>query len=154
MKIQVLPLSKAREFTCDKPWAAISITTFSGDMPKLSSENRVGLLQMLFRDTEFVRQENCFNKENSEQILDFVDSMFGKAEVLLVHCEAGRSRSPAVAAAISKVYAGDDMYWFKYYTPNMLVYRTIMESAIQKYPKLKNINLDDKKLNPNFTTLL
>lgn len=156
MKLIVLPLSKARQYTSDKPWGAISIVTFKGDMPKLSSENRQGLLQLLFKDTDFERQEGVFQEEQALQILDFVDSMFGKVDHLLIHCEAGRSRSPAVAAAISKIYANDDMHWFRYYTPNMLVYRRILNVALQKYPELadKIVDIKDSKLNPNFTTLL
>ena len=37
-------------FHCDRPWAAISITT-NGDFPALAEENRRGLLQLAFADT-------------------------------------------------------------------------------------------------------
>ena len=48
-----------------------------------------------------------------------------------MHCDAGKSRSPAVAAALARVLDGDDAHFFGgRYTPNMRVYRTLLESSV------------------------
>jgi predicted protein tyrosine phosphatase len=49
----------------------------------------------------------------------------------MVHCEAGTSRSPAVAAAISRIYYGDDGEFLlpHLYQPNMHVFRQKLETA-------------------------
>jgi predicted protein tyrosine phosphatase len=48
-------------------------------------------------------------------------------ENFIVHCDAGHSRSPAVAAAISKAFGEDDSMYFKRYRPNMRVYRNLLD---------------------------
>jgi predicted protein tyrosine phosphatase len=57
--------------------------------------------------------------------------MWNRIAVLMVHCEEGNSRGPAVAAAISRIYLGDDrIYFLPYmYQPNQLVYRVLMDTA-------------------------
>lgn len=78
-----------------------------------------------------------FCEDQAEQIIAFVKGLLrdpGLAEhlVLIVHCDAGWSRSPAVAAAIEKGLLGrDDSEWFKRCTPNRLVYRTILNVSAE-----------------------
>lgn len=117
---------RAEEAVCDLPWAAISIS--ERQHPELSKENRIGLLQVKFHDIDFASDNYItFNKNHAQQILDFAKNIWDKADILLVHCEAGLSRSAATAAALSKIYFGTDEEFFKYpYTPNMLIYRTIL----------------------------
>lgn len=139
MKIIVRSKGEAKNYTCDVPWAAISIATYDGEHPPLSEANRIGLLQLAFRDTDFERQERAFTKELGLEIIKFFEGIIGKAEYLLVHCEAGLSRSPAVAAALNKLYSGDDRYYFQRYTPNMLVYRRIIEAAVEYDKKFEKV---------------
>jgi len=40
----------------------------------------------------------------------------------------GVSRSPAVAAALSRIYYGDDGPWFELDFPNWLVYAVLVET--------------------------
>lgn len=131
----------AQEFKLDVPWAAISIVT-EPPWPDLLEENRVGLLQMEFMDAEFVQPTSkwgnglsIFNKDHAMQILDFVKEMWDQVECFLIHCDAGLSRSPAVAAAIENIYygSGADQYWFATKTPNSLVYRTLLNVHHEKY---------------------
>lgn len=132
--IEVKSITMAREFTCGVPWAAISIVSAVGGNPIIHKENRVGLLNMAFEDIEFPRPttppELIFDEAKAQQILDFVKEVWPKIECLMVHCHAGMSRSPAVAAAIEHIYHGNraDQYWFNVKTPNMAVYRTILKT--------------------------
>jgi predicted protein tyrosine phosphatase len=131
--IEVRGIKDARLFECDVPWAAISIVSEVNGNPLLSSEKRIGLLNMAFEDIEFPRldtpPELVFNRAMARRILDFVASMWPQVECFLIHCHAGMSRSPAVAAAIEHIYHGNgaDQHWFQYKTPNMKVYQTILE---------------------------
>ena len=108
----------AKEFKFESPWAAISIVT-EPPWPELLEENRIGLLQLEFMDAEFVRPTSMwgnglsiFNEGHATQILEFVSDMWDQVECFMIHCDAGRSRSPAVAAAIEKIRYDDDQYWF------------------------------------------
>lgn len=68
-----------------------------------------------------------FSKEDAQTILKFVDKWINQVEEIVVHCDAGRSRSAGVAAALSKIYTGNDMRFFREFTPNMHIYRTIFK---------------------------
>ena len=58
-----------------------------------------------------------------------------KVERSIVHCDAGKSRSPGVAAALARVLDGDDASYFGgRYTPNARVYRTLLEVAPPQAP--------------------
>ena len=73
-----------------------------------------------------------FNKELAKQILDFVHHYALEVNLIVVHCEAGISRSAGVASALSLIYNGEDQYYFDNYLPNMLVYRKIINVAVRK----------------------
>ncbi|NLF69520.1 MAG: hypothetical protein GX575_10755 [Candidatus Anammoximicrobium sp.] len=67
-----------------------------------------------------------FTPALAAEILDFVANVWDKVEVLLIHCDVGLSRSPAVAAALSRIYYGDDGPWFELDFPNRLVYEVLV----------------------------
>lgn len=125
---------EAENAVCDIPWVAISISSEPDNWPVLSEENRLGLLQLAFYDIDHpVKQYETFTEEQAQQILDFAAKYWDEAKVMLVHCEAGVSRSAAVAAALSKIYFGDDEKFFQSpYIPNSLVYRTILNKYYGK----------------------
>ncbi|MBR1496099.1 MAG: metallophosphoesterase [Oscillospiraceae bacterium] len=60
-------------------------------------------------------------------------------ETLIVHCDAGISRSAGVAAAIGKCCNGDDRAFFRggRYCPNMWCYRKTMAALSQLMPHRK-----------------
>lgn len=108
MKIITLSKSEAAIFQPDVPWACISISTFAGNWPKLKEEKLVGLLQLCFADVStFNFKEGIeegytpFKEEHAKEILKFVDSLKDSvAKILVISCELGVSRSPAIAAAL------------------------------------------------------
>ena len=124
----------AELFRCDRPWAAISISML-GDFPVLSEDQREGLLQLAFADTADPERPDSFTSSLAAELLDFVDKMWDRVEVLLVHCEAGLSRSPGVAAALSRIYYGDDGPWFEYDFPNSLIYQLLIDGYQQRSTK-------------------
>lgn len=134
MKIIVLSRTDAKKFTCDKPWACISISAGGDQTPPiiLSEENRQDLLRINFDDIEYetYAYPYAFQPGHAVEIYNFVEKN-KDVDVLMVHCAAGYSRSPAVAAAITKVVLKrDNQEYFtdtdKYY-PNRRVYRMMTE---------------------------
>lgn len=127
MNIVVLNRAKAEEFTSDVPWVAISIIC-EGDFPKLSKENRLAICKVAFWDTDVVvRGQPRMTECQAEEILKFADEYWDKVETLLIHCDAGRSRSPAVAAALSRIKVGHDDGYFNSHIPNRWVYGTLLK---------------------------
>ena len=73
-----------------------------------------------------------FDESYAEKILEFVSTYALEVDLIVVHCEAGISRSAGTASALSLIYNGEDQYYFDHYLPNMLVYRKILNVAIKK----------------------
>jgi len=123
----------AHYFQSPVPWACISIVTEENTWPRISEANRVGLLQVAFADIAVVEgdEKRAFKEEHARKILDFVQEMWDKIELLMIHCEEGNSRGPAVAAAISRIRLGEDRTYFlpHMFWPNRLVYRVLLETA-------------------------
>ena len=69
-----------------------------------------------------------FDEGMAQQILDFIDSFKDKFDMIVVHCEAGISRSAGVASALSLILNKTDQYYFDHYCPNMRVYRYILNA--------------------------
>ena len=67
--------------------------------------------------------------KQAKQIHQFVDKHKEDVGAIVVHCEQGMSRSPAVAAALCKTMGGDDKNFWRDYQPNMYVYRLMLKAA-------------------------
>jgi predicted protein tyrosine phosphatase len=126
-RFEVRSARNAEFFGSERPWAAISITS-GGGFPDLSETNRVGLLRLVFDDITQLDAPRSFTPSLAAEILDFAASVWDQAEILLIHCDIGLSRSPAVAAALSRIYYGDDGPWFEMDFPNRLVYELLVET--------------------------
>jgi len=126
----------AKEFFCDLPWACVSITTPGDGWPVLNKAKCMDVLQTQFYDAEFKRPEfedkYFFGSEQANQILDFVNGVWNKIDLFMVHCQAGISRSPAIAAAIAKIKYGNDTEFFERYCPNSLVYSMLLRTATDR----------------------
>ncbi len=134
-KIEVRCREEASTFRATEPWAGISITTDPDGWPDIDRTNCLGLLQLQFADLEDPHPgEKLFDEADAQRILEFVGDVWPKIQLLLVHCQAGARRSPAVAAALSRIYFGHDAAWFQrgVYEPNMLVYETLLNVARQQ----------------------
>ena len=70
-------------------------------------------------------QRSSSSPPTNTTAVDFLSTY--RVEVLLIHCEAGMSRSPGVAAALSRIYYGDDGPWGEYDFPNSLVYQRLVD---------------------------
>ncbi len=115
----------------DVPHVIISITSSRSDRARLPpSEHCRGVLRLTFLDADQAvdghAEEDLFSAEQADQIWDFVLGQRGAIARVVVHCDAGVSRSPAVAAALAKTLTGSDAQFFARYRPNMRVYRTLM----------------------------
>lgn len=68
---------------------------------------------------------------DAQKIVRAVEQWKDKVEQIVVHCDAGYSRSPAVAAALALALNGrgaDDEFFVKgNYCPNMHVYNTMLK---------------------------
>jgi predicted protein tyrosine phosphatase len=128
-KILILPRMVLKEFTYSKPWGCISIIDSVAIYPEISEENRVNILQISFDDIIKPKLSKVtINDSQGKEIVDFVSNIWDKIDLLMIHCNAGMCRSPAVGKAISNKYQPKYVNDFdKLYVPNPLVYDTVFK---------------------------
>lgn len=112
----------------------VSITDVVSEKNRFNRQsNLIGVCDVKFDDVE-KGGENCITKNDAMKIIDFIDRFYSEADHIIVHCEAGVSRSAGACAAIMLMYDGNDMPIFENpkFCPNMTVYRTIIEAFQEK----------------------
>ena len=139
MELFVLNRDQAPNFVFNDPYIVISIVTDEGDWPKLAKhENLKGVLRLWFHDLDdgvidAIDNARVFNLQMANRVLDFVCRHEKDIKAVMVHCEAGISRSAGTMAALTKVFGwGDDQVWFDRKRPNMKVYRKILDTAAER----------------------
>lgn len=141
----------AIEMFCEHPFieriAIISITDYGYDFAELKNKPHY-LLQLAFDDVDgdvFIdelgdnpsaedklkieKKYHMLSDEQSIQIVDFVNEMWDKVDVIICQCEHGQSRSAAIAAAISefKFKNGIEIFADDNYYPNKFVYKKVFK---------------------------
>ena len=137
--------------TLDMPHAIISIGEPKQCKDKglnkaefADNEHRKGVLYLQFYDLDMASIEDAHDlreiqkkygyglmtDDHANQILDFVEEIKDRVELIVCHCEAGVSRSSGVAAAILRILTGSDDKIFndRRYIPNIFVYRKILNA--------------------------
>ncbi len=111
----------------------ISISNPAVPHPTLpDSPLRLGVLRLAFDDVEPTRREKGgktpMTPAQAREVREFVEGHLDAAELIVVHCDAGVSRSPAVAAALWRWLEGSRGPFFDLFRPNGHVYRTLGEA--------------------------
>jgi len=73
--------------------------------------------------------EVIMTEQDAEKIIAFVRENLDHVKLIVCQCEAGMSRSAAIAAAISRMLQGEDEFFFEHYWPNRWVYQKILEAS-------------------------
>ena len=136
----------------------VSITDVGSSPNNFNEENKYvkAILPLQFDDVDY-GQKNCITSEDARMIIDFVSKWINKVNLVIVHCEAGISRSAGVCAALMKIFNGNDFEIFDNlrYAPNMTCYREVLNEYFGKFNENEakekyqhNINIW-KKANPD-----
>ena len=74
------------------------------------------------------------SEEDAKNIVSFVKKWYNKVDTIIVHCNAGISRSSGVCAAIMKGMTGDDSQIFDNpkYVPNTTCYKVVLEEFMKE----------------------
>lgn len=120
------------------PHLVISITTSPLDEAQLPATPAcLGILRLAFFDSDLPPEEDepegLFSRADARRIWDFVLSHQAQVACVVLHCNAGVSRSPGVAAALARVLCGDDADFFARYKPNSRVYRLLLDVYAAEY---------------------
>lgn len=132
-EIQIFSRVGAENFIPKKNlYVAISIKTPDDLLPNLS-ENFVDICHLSFYDTVNLMEPFSFKREHASKILDFINQYIHEYN-FMIHCDAGISRSAAVAKWIEEKYDANISFIENPPTrPNTLVISTLNEvSGINK----------------------
>jgi predicted protein tyrosine phosphatase len=99
------------------PHVIISITSHPDDVARLRlNEMCSGVLRLSFPDAEvpsdLYGETSLFSREQATEIWTFTRQHVAEIERVIVHCDAGVSRSSAIAAALARVLNDDDSEFF------------------------------------------
>lgn len=152
MNFEIFDREKAIRYSYkkhDKKSIIISISDIEQDFPnfhKTKSNGIIDKLYLFFDDKEEIKPFNYITEKekkkaednnkkiiqdsDAQKIADFVNKYKDKVDTIIVHCQAGISRSAGVCAAISLYLTGHDEWVFNngYYVPNMTCYRKVLNA--------------------------
>lgn len=123
-----------------EPTLIISISSTDDQIPLIlkSGENKmVAHVEFLMFDdidtSESVGGLKPMSENDARRIVDTFLHYSDTASQIIVHCDAGYSRSPAVAAALTKALVeSDDQYFGHGYCPNMHVYNNVLKELASR----------------------
>ena len=118
----------------DEPTLIISISSTNDKLPLIINEagnesiRHIVYLQFDDIDTaESVHGLKPMSNEDAERVVDALLQCVDEISQSIVHCDAGYSRSPAVAAALAKAIGESDEEFFGHdYCVNNHVYTTLL----------------------------
>lgn len=120
------------------PHIIISVTDpGSAEAAIPANEQCRGILRLAFHDAEPSRfffaplDRRLMTSQQAQQVWNFFRQHATNIEAVLVHCEKGLSRSPAIAAALCRSTGDDESRFFREFEPNRHVFTmlTAMESS-------------------------
>jgi predicted protein tyrosine phosphatase len=128
-------LSIEKGFVVRSSYALISIR--DSDAKPIRLPNPSGpreILHLAFDDSEpvagikFSREIQLMSADQAREIWRFVDKHKSQVGAFVIHCKAGMSRSPAVAAALALYLKLDEQKILRKYQPNRFVYDLMRET--------------------------
>jgi len=144
MKFIVLSRDNIKNWKTDEKHIVISVygpTDKDGPAILKDQDSRIDKLVLAFHDIDERTKdvvEKCPNSslskklvfmsdQDAKDIVSFVRRYIDKVDLIVCQCDAGISRSSAIAAALSKCINGIDESYFIDYLPNMFIYTKIMK---------------------------
>lgn len=127
MKVSIYPIK--RLYYLLKEGNAEDCAAVISSSAEVDAERLTGV-SYVFRQYEDIDTEipgRSFSEEDAKCVLSFLQMLDQRIGTVYCCCDAGRSRSPAVAAAICRYYGLEDLHIWQnpQYHPNMLVFDTL-----------------------------
>jgi predicted protein tyrosine phosphatase len=117
-------------------YAVISIHDPDKRRPRIPKQSGLReVLYLAFHDAEpsekLALPEDIvlMTEDQAREVWSFVKKWQNEIGTVVVHCEQGVSRSPAVAAALCRGFGGDERPFWRAYQPNQYVYELVLRAA-------------------------
>lgn len=121
----------------DEPTLIISISSTDDKLPLImneaDNENIRHIEYLQFDDIDTAEKLKPMSDEDAGCIVDALLQYVDEVSQIIVHCDAGYSRSPAVAAALAKALReGDEEFFGHDYCINNHVYTTLLKQLSER----------------------
>lgn len=140
MNFLILSRSNAKKFSYkkqEKPYIIISITDIASEKVVFNKSSYLkSVLRLNFDDVD-TECDNAISDADAEKIVNFVTAWKNEVDLIVVHCEAGVSRSAGVCAALMLWLNDSDepIFTNPFYKPNMKCYRTVLNQILKLQEK-------------------
>jgi len=142
MILEHLSREKAEAYQGREPYGLISLTDPGTALARLQDDpNRLGLLTLQFHDISHTPEEFASlvrrperdhyilpTADHARQIVRFVREMAPRVEKIVIHCEAGISRSAGVGAGLAHCLKQPDIHFYDHGVPNVRVRRLVIQA--------------------------
>lgn len=134
MKFSIMSRANIRKYfyhTLDHDCVVISITDVDSDPVDLPQNEHIkAILRLSFEDSD-EETPTSISSRDADKITEFISRFRNTVAEIIIHCEAGISRSAGVCAALMLWLNGSDKPVFDnaYYRPNMRCYRFVLNSV-------------------------
>ena len=112
------------------PTLILSIHTYLDSEPRFLKEKIDNVVHVEFfefnDESSSLPVLHAMTKDDAVRMVNTVKQYYDKVDQIIVHCDAGQSRSVGCVAAIKKWYTNDDEEFFRG-TPNMHCYHLVLE---------------------------
>lgn len=127
MKIQILSIKEFKYYKkyLDKNIKIIASTSSDDKLKEVKRKNK-----LVLHYDDITSGKRAFNVKHAKQIKRFMKKI-SKKDTIYCLCDAGISRSSAVAAALSKYYNGNDSNIWNdwHYKPNKHIYTMLLKEV-------------------------
>ena len=130
MKVQIYPIKRLYQILAEQgvPQAG-AVLSSSSDINDAKLQG-ISYVFRQYEDLDYESPGRSFSREDAVAFADFLTEQENPIDTLYCCCDAGESRSPAVAAAVMRYLGMDDMAIWQNprYHPNMLVFVMLTEA--------------------------
>jgi len=127
MKIQILSIKEFKYYKkySDKNIKVIASTSSDDKLKEVKKKNKL----VLYYD-DITSGKRAFNVKHAKKIKRFMKKISEK-DIIYCLCDAGISRSSAIACALSKYYNGDDSNIWNdwHFEPNKHIYTMLLKEV-------------------------
>ena len=125
MTIQICPIKRLYQILTEGDIGKCGAIISSASEIDAEKVQCIAYVFQQYEDLDYECPGRSFSKADAAAFADFIKNL--EADVLYCCCDAGESRSPAVAAAVMRYFSLDDMQIWEnpHYHPNMLVFEKL-----------------------------
>lgn len=149
MNFLILSRNNAKTFSYQKhffPYVIISVTDISSKPVIFNKSSELkSVLRLSFDDIDF-ESDNAISDNDAKRIISFINQWKNQINLVVIHCEAGVSRSAGICAALMLWLNGSNKIIFdnSHYNPNIRCYRIVLRE-IQKHWRVTNDNKTNER---------